>query len=212
MERMSLTPVSLSKPLRAQLRRLTVFALAGVVTVLCSPGARAQSTTATLAGSVVDTSGAAIPAVNIAITNSGTGATRSILSDEAGRFSAPQLSPGAYEITATAPGMAKLVQTGVTLEVGQEVSLSLKMTPGAVSETVNVTAEAPLVDTGNSSVSGVVNEERITDLPLNGRDFSQLPLVTPGVTASRNTSTSTTMGYGMKITMAGSRPDVTSWM
>ena len=169
-------------------------------------------TSATLAGSVVDSSGAAIPTVHIAITSSGTGATRTVLSDESGRFSAPQLSPGAYEVTATVPGMEKLVQTGITLEIGQEVNITLRMTPGAVSETVNVTAEAPLVDTGTSSVSGVVDEQRITDLPLNGRDFSQLPLVTPGVTASRNVSASTTMGYGMKISMAGSRPDVTSWL
>ena len=134
------------------------------------------------------------------------------LTDDAGRFLVSQLPPGPYEVTAVAPGLSTLVQGGITLEVGQEVNLTLKLTPGVVSDQVTVTAEASQVNTSTSSVAGVVNEGKILELPLNGRDFSQLPLIEPGVSASRNVSASTTMGYGMKISMAGSRPDVTGWL
>jgi hypothetical protein len=189
---------------------LAVYMAAAMLAVC--PRGIAQTTTATVSGTVTDATGAVIPAVNVTIANTATGVKRSVLTDQEGRFVLPQLAPGPYEITAIAPGLAALVRKGITLEVGEGISLTLAMTPGAVSEQVNVTSEAPLVNTGTSSVAGVVDQRRILDLPLNGRDFSQLPLVTPGVTANRNTSTSTTMGYGMKISMAGSRPDVTGWL
>jgi hypothetical protein len=202
----------MSKQMNAVLRKAAlVTGVIAIAIAISSPG-RAQMTTATVSGTVTDATGAVIPTVKVTVTNTATGVTRSTLTDEAGRFVVPQLSPGPYEITSASPGLALLVRKGITLEIGQEVNLPLAMTPGAVSEQVTVTSEAPLVSTGTSSVAGVVDEKRIVNLPLNGRDFSQLPLLTPGVTANRNTSTSTTMGYATKVSMGGSRPDVTAWM
>jgi hypothetical protein len=88
----------------------------------------------------------------------------------------------------------------------------VKLTLGSMSEQITVTADQSEVNTTQNTVAEVVDQKAIENLPLNGRDFSQLPLTTAGVTASRNISTSTTMGYGAKIVMAGSRPDVTAWL
>lgn len=172
----------------------------------------AQVTTATIEGVLIDSSGAVIPATKIKVVNNGTKITREVVTDNAGRYQVPQLTPGSYTVFASAPGFESLVQSGITLEVGQEFTLTLKLTPGAITDQVTVTDQASQVNTTSNIVADVVDQKAIDNLPLNGRDFSQLPLTTAGVTASRNVSTSTTMGYGAKIVMAGSRPDVTAWL
>jgi len=123
-----------------------------------------------------------------------------------------ELPPGSYQVTATLSGFETLVRTRITLVVGQKATLPLAMKIGAVTEQVTVTGEAPLMNTSTSAVSGVVEEKRILELPLNGRDFSQLPLVIPGVYSVRNTDSIATKGYGTRVSMAGSRPDQTSWL
>src|ERR1019366_682357 len=117
--------------------------------------------TATVSGVVMDESGAVLPAVQIIITNAGTGVQRSVDTDTAGRFVASQLPPGSYELTATLAAFETLLRSGITLNVGQVANLNLSMKVGAVTGQVTVTAEAPLVDTGTSAVSGVVEEKRI---------------------------------------------------
>jgi hypothetical protein len=172
----------------------------------------AQTTTATLSGTVTDESGAVLPGAQITVTNTATGVRRSVTTDSAGRFVASQLPSGPYEVTATLTGFETLLRRGITLAVGQEPSLNPAMKVGAVSEQVEVTADAPLVDTNSSAVAGLVEEKRIEELPLNGRDFSQLPLVQPGVSAVRNGDVTVSKGYGARIVMGGSRPDQTAWL
>jgi hypothetical protein len=169
-------------------------------------------TTATLSGVVSDASGAVLPGAQVTVTNTGTGVKRAVTTDSAGRFTASQLAPGPYEVTATLSGFDTLRRDGITLAIGQEANLTLALKVGAVSEQVTVTAEAPIVNTSTSSVSGVVDEQRIEELPLNGRDFSQLPLVQTGVTAIRNGDATVSKGYGARISMGGSRPDQTAWL
>ena len=146
------------------------------------------------------------------VSNGETGFTRIVVTDERGRYVAPQLPPGPYQVTATMTGFETLLRKGITLEVGQEATLNLSLRVGAVTEQVTVVGEAPLVNTSGSSVSGVVEEKRIVDLPLNGRDFTQLALVQPGVFSARNTDSTASKGYGTRISMAGSRPDQTAWL
>ncbi len=180
--------------------------------LLVSRFSAAQSTTATLSGVVSDESGAVLPGAQVTVTNSETGARRTIAADGAGRFLAPQLAPGTYEISVTLPGFETLVKSGVILAVGQAAGLNFAMKVGAVSEKVTVMDEAPLLDTTTSTVGGVVDEKRIQELPLNGRDFSQLPLIQAGVTAVRNGDSTITKGYGARVSMGGSRPDQTAWL
>lgn len=197
------------------LRRISVCALpvlAVCLNLALSNCAFAQSTTATLSGTVTDGAGAVLPGTKVKVTNEATQASRDSVADAEGRFELPQLIPGPYKVTVVAAGFETLEQSGIVLQIGQQLSLPLRLTPGTVVQSVLVSDEAQQVNTSSSEVSNVVDQGAIENLPLNGRDFSQLPLTTAGVTASRNVSTSTTMGYGAKIVMAGSRPDVTAWM
>ena len=193
------------------LSRLNGIFLLAVSVVLISVAGFAQ-TNAELSGVVTDESGAVVPKAQITVTNTDTGADRSVTSDDKGRYVAPQLPPGSYQVSVNAPGFESLIRKGITLTVGQGAVLNLAMKVGAVSEQVTVTADAPLVNTSSSSVSGVVEEKRIEELPLNGRDFTQLALVEAGVVSARNTDSTTTKGFGTRLVMAGSRADQTTWL
>ena len=194
------------------IRRLSVATYVLSSVLLLSLVGMAQMTTATLSGVVTDETGAVLPGVAVNVTNTATGSRRTVSSDAAGRFTAPQLVPGPYEATATMTGFETLRHTGITLAVGQQANLTLAMKVGAVTEQVTVTGEAPLVNTSSSAVAGLVEEKRIEELPLNGRDFSQLPLIQPGVSAVRNGDVTVSKGYGARIVMGGSRPDQTAWL
>ena len=173
---------------------------------------RPQSSTARISGAISDESGAVMPGVQVLVRNTETGVQRSYTSNQQGRYVAPQLVPGSYEITATLAGFDTMVRKGITLTVGQDVSIDLTMKVGSVNEQVTVTGEAPLLDTTSSVVSGIVEERRIAELPLNGRDFSQLALVQPGVVSVRTSSAGAAFGYGARISVAGSRADQTGWL
>ena len=193
-------------------KKLVVAACVLSALFLVSRFGLAQTTSSSLSGVVTDESGAVLPGAQVTVTNSETGVRRTLAADAAGRYLAAQLSPGTYEITVTAPGFETFVKSGVILTVGQAASLNFAMKVGAVSEKVTVMEEAPIMDTSSSAVSAVVEEKRIQELPLNGRDFSQLPLIQAGVTAVRNGDSTITKGYGARVSMGGSRPDQTAWL
>ena len=180
--------------------------------VLTTSSLGMAQTTAKLSGVVADESGGVIPGAQISIKNVGTGVQRSVVTDARGQYAAPSLAPGEYEITASLAGFETLVQKGIVLAVGQAAEINLKMKVGEVASRVEVTGDAPIVDTSTSAVTGVVEEKRIQDLPLNGRDFSQLALVQPGTVSVRNTSQVAQKGMGAKVSMADSRPDQTAWL
>ncbi|MCZ6751644.1 MAG: carboxypeptidase-like regulatory domain-containing protein, partial [Acidobacteria bacterium] len=162
---------------------------------------------------ISDATGGVAPGVEVVVRNVDTGSQRIFTTDGSGRYSAPELVPGTYEITATLAGFDTLVRSGITLTVGQQTSINLTMQVGAITQQVTVTGEAPLVNTTTSGVSGVVEERRITELPLNGRDFSSLALVQPGVFSIRNAARDNpNKGYGTRVSLAGSRPMETGWL
>lgn len=174
--------------------------------------AMAQTTTARISGVINDESGAVLPGATITVTNTDTGLSRTATSDAAGRYIVLQLPPGPYRVSTTLAGFDTLVREGIQLEVGQDAALNLALRVGSVNEQVTVVGDAPLVNVTGSTVSGVVDEKRIVDLPLNGRDFTQLALVQPGVLSARNTDSTASKGYGTRISIAGSRPDQTAWL
>src|SRR5881397_1372257 len=148
----------------------------------------AQTSTATILGTVKDTSGALIPGVSITVKHTEIGLTRSVVSGERGAYNVPLLPVGAYEITITMPGFKQQVRSGINLVVGQEAVVDLTLEVGAIGEQVTVTEEAPLVNTTTSSTSGVITEQQVKDLPLNGRSFDQLITLNVGVSnATSNT-------------------------
>src|SRR5688572_5566849 len=143
--------------------------LALVALVLAVGTARAQQMTATMAGSVRDTSGAIVPEATVTLKHVETGTTRTAVTNERGLYRMPALQVGQYEIAVEKPGFKQLVRRGITLVVGQELALDLELEVGAVEQQVTITADAPLVNTTTSSTSGLVGERQIEDLPLNGR-------------------------------------------
>src|SRR6476646_6726810 len=119
--------------------------------------AHAQVSGATLSGTVTDSSGAVIPMARVSIRAVGTGATREVVTDSAGFYAAPNLQPGVYQVTVTAEGFRTALQTGITLTVGAQQSLSITMQVGLVNQTVEVTTDAPNVQLTSSTISAEVN-------------------------------------------------------
>ncbi|PYS31445.1 MAG: hypothetical protein DMG11_01330 [Acidobacteria bacterium] len=165
----------------------------------------AQTSTATILGVVKDTSGALIPGVSITVKHVDTGLTRNAITNERGGYSVPLLPVGAYEITTTMPGFKQAVRSGINLVVGQEAVVDLTLEVGAAAEQVTVTEEAPLVNTTTSSTSGVITEQQVKELPLNGRSFDQLITLNAGV--SNSTSTTLDGNQSNMFSVSGKRPE-----
>ncbi|HEX4311682.1 MAG TPA: TonB-dependent receptor [Acidobacteriaceae bacterium] len=141
----------------------------------------AQSDNAQIQGTVADASGAVISGAKITVTNVGTAATFTATSDAGGNFAFNALQRGQYSAKVIADGFESQVQN-LSLDVSQVQQLNFQLKAGATSTTVTVTGAAPLVQMADSSLSTVINDRQMVDLPLNGRNFSQLALLAPGVT------------------------------
>src|SRR5436305_7694969 len=141
----------------------------------------AQTSTATILGVVKDTSGALIPGVSITVKHTDTGQTRTAISSDSGSYNVPLLPVGAYELTTTMPGFKQQVRTGINLVIGQEAVIDMTLEVGGTAEQITVSEEAPLVNTTLSSTSGLITEQQVKDLPLNGRSFDRLLELNPGV-------------------------------
>ena len=133
-----------------------------------------QTSTGTIAGTVQDATAAVVPGATVTVTNSDTGIKRTAVTDEVGRYHMPGLIPGSYEVQVQATGFQTEIRKGIQLTVGSEIAINLSLQVGQVEQTTIVTAEAPLVETSTSTISGLVTEQTIQDLPLNGRSFDQL--------------------------------------
>src|SRR3990172_7568734 len=171
-----------------------------------------QTTTGTILGIVADETGARVPRVAVTITTLDTGIVRTAVTDEAGRYRAPNLALGQYEVKAELAGFKTAVRRGIQLSVGSEAVVDITLTVGAVAEQVEVTGEAPLVETTNATVSGVVSDQQVRDLPLNGRSFENLIFLQSGVVPFLQGAKSTEAGEGTKLAMSGSRIDSNSFL
>ncbi|PYS37323.1 MAG: hypothetical protein DMG14_21655 [Acidobacteria bacterium] len=161
--------------------RSLTHALVGVFFCICfAAGTIRAQVTASVSGRVEDSTGAAVPGANITVTSLETRAARTLRADEAGTYRVLSLPVGRYEVKAEAAGFKTALQTGVSLDVGEAAVVNLKLEVGAIQDEVTVTGEAPLVNTTTSSVSGLVGEREVKDLPLNGRSFDNLITLNPG--------------------------------
>ena len=180
--------------------------------LLCGTLAYGQNTAGTILGAVSDESGARLPGVTVTITHLDTGIVRSVTTDEGGRYRAPGLGLGNYEVKAELTGFRTAVRMGIQLTVSAEVVVNLALSVGVVSEQVNVTGEAPLVEITSATLSGLVDDKKIRDLPLNGRSFEQLAFLQPGVTPYFRGRRETDQGEGVKMSVSGSRVDSNSFL
>ena len=180
--------------------------------ILWTLPANAQVATGTISGTVMDNTGAVLPGVTVVIENQDTAITRSLVTNEAGGYSAPALGAGQYRVTASLPGFQTVARSGIMLTVGREAVVNIELTLGAVTQTVEVTGEAPLVATTNASVSFTVGDATIRELPLNGRDLTELVLLNPGVSDALVHSNADKYGYGRRISISGARGEDNSFL
>ncbi len=175
--------------------------------VLCSAiWSFGQATSGAISGIIYDPQGQVIPGAAIKITNLETGAVREIQSNGMGYFRAVGLSSGKYEVSVEAKGFGTEVRKNLTITVAEEVVANFNLNVSVKKEEVTVNVDTVYVETTGSTVSGLVDEKKIRDLPLNGRDLAQLVLLQPGVVNSRGSTQSANTGRGTRFSVGGARP------
>ncbi|HVS15740.1 MAG TPA: TonB-dependent receptor [Thermoanaerobaculia bacterium] len=160
--------------------------LLAAIALLCQPAGLGAQATGQLSGTVTNDAGEPLPGVQVTITNTATNQTRTVTTGADGFFAAPLLPPGVYNVTATVEGFSTLSRQGVRVTAAETARIVMPLAVGEFTETVTVTGETPLIETSNATLGIVVEAERIVDLPLNGRNFTQLGTLIPGVVAPPN--------------------------
>ena len=194
---------------------MSFFSLMGFLSFFCaallSSPSYGQIVGGTISGIVIDPSGALIPEAEVGVRGIATEAIRAIRTNRTGFYSAPNLAPGEYEITASAPDFEVQI-VRLTLTVGAEQELNFKLRVGPVNQSVEVNTTPVSVDFAASSVAAVVNETVIKDLPLNGRSWTDLAVLQPGVLPIEAQPSYATgngrgnRGFGAQLTISGARP------
>jgi Carboxypeptidase regulatory-like domain/TonB dependent receptor/TonB-dependent Receptor Plug Domain len=154
-----------------------------ILGIAFSPAALYAQATGSIVGIVTDATGAFLPGVLVEITSTATGQSRVATSGTDGYFSVPLLPPGPYQVRGTLQGFKTFVRDGITVTVESTARVDIQLAVGGVQETISVTADAPLVETSNATLGIVVDEKKVVELPLNGRNFTQLGTLLPGVVA-----------------------------
>ena len=178
--------------------KIKLLSAAALLLSVCLPSAFAQNF-ATISGTITDKSGAAVGSAKVSAQNMDTLVSREVAADASGLYNLPLLQPGRYKLSAQQTGFKATVQDNIRLEVNQSARIDLQLEVGQVSETIEVTSSAPLLEENSSTIGQVIEARAVADLPLNGRNFVQLATLGPGVTG---------VGFGAKGTiMSGTRPD-----
>ena len=160
-----------------------VIALAfqlGIVALAFSSWAYAQTTSGLITGTITDSTGAVMPGAQVQLTSQATGVQRNAVTDGSGYYSVPELQPGVYDVSVSKDGFANQKLSNVHLEVNQSEALNFKMSVTASTQTVQVNADIQQINTTSATQAEVVGHTAIVELPLNGRQFNQLTLLTPG--------------------------------
>jgi hypothetical protein len=160
-----------------------LVAFVAVFVVLGVPEVRAQSAaTGSIEGLVTDSTGGVLPGATVIVRNMDTNVPRDLVADRDGRYRATALPPGRYEVAVTLTGFQAAPLSNITVQVGQTVPIDVRMRPAGVDETINVIADAPLLDIQRTNVSNTFGQDVIQNLPLNGRRWDQFVMLGPGVT------------------------------
>jgi hypothetical protein len=175
-----------------------------MIVLLFASVAIAQLTTGTISGAITDSSGAAIPGAQVTAKNTDTGASRETVTGPRGRYEFPNLPIGSYEIIATSAGFQTSVRSGVSLSLGQNAVVNHALQVGEVTQSVTVTGEVSLVETQTATVTELVDEKKVEELPLRDRDLTQLAFLQPGVIKSP-AGRGVFGGMGDKMIIAGAR-------
>ena len=162
--------------------RFRLFVLALSVFLISAPVAVAQTVTGTISGIVADPTGAVVPGVNLTLRNEETGVERSRQTNAAGIYNFVNVLPGTYQLSVAAEGFKSVQTVPFTATVNQSLVQDFTLEIGAVTETIEVTGEAELIQATSTELGTVITQQSVRDLPLNGRNFSQIMILTPGTT------------------------------
>lgn len=177
------------------LRELLCASTALMLALLSSVPVFAQANYGRIDGTITDQTGGAIVGSTVTVTDVQRGVSRTLVSDSAGAYSAPNLIPGTYTVRAEFKGFSTVDRQDILLETGKDVRVDLSLQPGEQTQTVTVTGEPPAVDTTNAQLSGTIENQAIADLPINGRQYRTLLTLTPGMLATPGTANNKQMGY-----------------
>jgi hypothetical protein len=187
-----------------RIKQWLLVLLAGLLSASLLP---AQNTSGTIVGTVVDSAGSVIPGASILIENTDTHVTRSAVTDARGDYTETLLNPGHYSVTVKSPGFKASISQGLVLDVEQVLRVNVTLSPGAATESVTVNAEQVALDTDSATVGTVLSEDQITDMPLNGRQFTDLLFLTPGAVASSGEQGQYRFSEGNAISLGGGNSD-----
>jgi hypothetical protein len=165
-----------------------------------------QVTSGTISGTMLDPQGNVLAGATVKVKNLGTGATREVTSGATGAYRVTGLAPGRYEVEAAAQGFAPEKRSELALTVAEEIVVNFNLKVGVTKQELTVEVQSVNVETTGSTVSGLVDERKIRDLPLNGRDMAQLVLLQPGVVNSRSSQQTANTGRGLRFSVGGARP------
>src|SRR5437762_1548400 len=184
----------------------TLIGIVGVI-VLAGGLVFGQNFSGAISGFVRDSTGAVIPRTTVTAKHTETGLTRSVQTSEEGSYAMPALPVGDYEVTAEKPGFKAQVRQGITLVVAQELVVNLTLDVGNLAEKITVTEETQIVNTTLSSVSGLINQQQVKDLPLNGRSYNDLLLLNTNVNDNRSNTGARAVSYSI----GGKRLEANRW-
>jgi Carboxypeptidase regulatory-like domain len=178
--------------------------LFALMTCVLASAAHAQTVTASITGTVTDASGAAVPAAKIVATNTGTALTYSVVTNAAGVYNLPFLPVGEYNIVAENTGFKKATLGPFALEVNQIARVDFKLEVGELTQSVEISSDAPILQTESTATGDAINSTKLTSLPLNGRNFATFTLLIPGAIST----SPTVMNTSARLQSSGSRPQV----
>jgi hypothetical protein len=173
--------------------------------LLLSLPAFSQGNFGRIMGTVTDQSGGVVSGATVTVVDTDRGVTKTLVSNDAGEYNAPNLTPGTYKVRAEAKGFKVFERQNVVLEVGKEIRIDATLQPGEQNQTITITEAIPLVETTNATLGGTLNNADIADLPLNGRDYQNLLGLRPGVMLQPG-------GGPWTQSTNGVRPDESVWM
>src|SRR5689334_24112976 len=161
--------------------KIIKFSLAGLLLLaLCAIAFAQSTTTGAIGGVVTNPNKEVVPGASVTVKNTQTNKEDSATTDDSGRFKVANLQPGRYAVTVNSSGFSQITQENVVVEVGRETNLEVSLSVGPVTGTVDVSAEAPVINTTQQDFSSNINQTSINELPINGRRWSNFALLTPG--------------------------------
>src|SRR5947209_9057898 len=193
--------------------RVATMLFVAAIAVFAPLALHGQTTAGQLQGTIQDPTGAVVPDAAVSARNLETGVIRTTKSNASGLFSLPDLQPSTYEVTISAPGFSTQHRTNIVLTVGAQQVMNVELTTAQVNSTVEVTSSAPAIELASSSLGGVEDSRTTRELPLNGRDWTQLATLQPGVASVRTQNTLNgsssnrgSRGFGTELSINGGRP------